>query len=258
MEYKTVEEAKNLNGLRLALTAGVPGPWSEAAKALFRIKGINYIPVFQEGGGANEELLAWTGHRNAPTALYNDEPARVTWLDILNLAERLAPEPALVPADFDERIAMIGLLNELAGENGLAWNGRLIMLDAMIKQYGDSVMVDNPLFSDYGHSPQAAAEAANKVINILGRLTERAERQKAGGSPFLCGDALSALDIYFACFSQMLDTLPHDVNPMPQFLRKVWAQVGAGLKDAGYALPLILVEHRDFIFREYIGLPLEF
>jgi|TARA_B110000977_G_scaffold169401_1_gene219345 hypothetical protein len=46
MEYKTVEEAKNLNGLRLALTAGVPGPWSEAAKALFRIKGIDYIPVF--------------------------------------------------------------------------------------------------------------------------------------------------------------------------------------------------------------------
>ena len=35
MEYLSVEEAKNRSGLRLVLTRGVPGPWGEAAKAIF-------------------------------------------------------------------------------------------------------------------------------------------------------------------------------------------------------------------------------
>ena len=68
MEYKTVAEAKDLPGLRLALTVGGPAPWSQAAKSIFQVKHIPYIPVAQHGGQANEELVAWTGHRNAPVA----------------------------------------------------------------------------------------------------------------------------------------------------------------------------------------------
>ena len=34
MKYLQINEAKNKNGLRLVLTAHVPGPWSEAAKAV--------------------------------------------------------------------------------------------------------------------------------------------------------------------------------------------------------------------------------
>ena len=32
-EYIEVEQARAMSGLRLVLTPGVPGPWSEAARA---------------------------------------------------------------------------------------------------------------------------------------------------------------------------------------------------------------------------------
>ena len=49
MEYKTVAEAKDLPGLRLALTAGAPAPWSQSAKSILHVKNIPYIPVIFDG-----------------------------------------------------------------------------------------------------------------------------------------------------------------------------------------------------------------
>ena len=68
MEYVSIDEAKAAGGLRLVLTGGVPGPWSEAAKGVFRVRQVDYVPVFQEGGGANEALVAWTGRPRGWTA----------------------------------------------------------------------------------------------------------------------------------------------------------------------------------------------
>ncbi len=68
MDYKTPAEARELPGLRIALTAGLPAPWSMAARFMFDVKGLAYTPVEQLAGEANEELVAWTGHRNAPPA----------------------------------------------------------------------------------------------------------------------------------------------------------------------------------------------
>ncbi|MFB0933304.1 MAG: hypothetical protein QMB60_04050, partial [Pseudomonadales bacterium] len=124
MEYLSIEEAKGMTGLRLVLTKGVPGPWSEAAKAVLNLRGVHFIAVEQKGGGRNPDLIEWTRHRNAPVALYNDEAPRVRWLEILDLAERLGSGPSLIPSDTDDRITMIGLANEIAGENGFAWNAR--------------------------------------------------------------------------------------------------------------------------------------
>ncbi len=38
MKYLSVEEAIDMPGLRLVLTAGVPGPWGESAKAILAYK----------------------------------------------------------------------------------------------------------------------------------------------------------------------------------------------------------------------------
>ena len=46
----------------------------------------------QLGGGENEALRAWTGRDNAPIAVYEDEPGRDGWAEILDLAERLDPD----------------------------------------------------------------------------------------------------------------------------------------------------------------------
>ncbi len=97
MDYVTASEARELPGLRIALTAGLPAPWSMAARCMFDVKGISYIPVVQHAGQPNEDLVAWTGHRNAPVVMLVDEPARTNWADIIELGVRLNPVPRLVP-----------------------------------------------------------------------------------------------------------------------------------------------------------------
>ena len=92
MEYVEPADARNLSGLRLVLTTGVPGPWGEAAKAIFAVKKLDYVPVRQTAAEDNADLVAWTGFRNAPQAIYEGEPARIGWEEILALAERLADE----------------------------------------------------------------------------------------------------------------------------------------------------------------------
>src|SRR5208282_551446 len=98
--------------LRLVLSPGVPGPWSEAAKGIFYVKKLTYIPV-RQNMGSDPALRAWTAQDSAPVAVYNDE--------------RLAPNPALVPPSIGDRIQMFGLCNELCGENGFGWSKRLLM-----------------------------------------------------------------------------------------------------------------------------------
>ena len=127
MEYRSIADARTLDGLRLILTAGVPGPWSESAKAVFRARGVPYTPIEQELGGDNEEQVSWLGIRNAPVALYNDEKPRSGWAEILFLAERLGSGPSLIPEDPFDRALMFGLAHEIAGEDGLGWCRRLLM-----------------------------------------------------------------------------------------------------------------------------------
>ena len=47
----------------------------------------------------NDDLFAWTGMRNAPIAVLDDEPPQSTWHEILLLAERVGSGPSLMPTD---------------------------------------------------------------------------------------------------------------------------------------------------------------
>ena len=71
--------------MRLVLTANMPGPWGEAAKAVLSARQVSYLPVAQAVMESNDELHAWTGVRNAPVAVLDEEPPLTTWLDILFL-----------------------------------------------------------------------------------------------------------------------------------------------------------------------------
>jgi hypothetical protein len=258
MDYVSIKEAQAASGLRLTLTGGLPAPWSEAAKGVFRVRNVDYIPVLQQGGGPNEEVLAWTGHRNAPTAMHNDESARISAVDMINLGERLGSGPSLVPDAIGDRVLMFGLLNEVAGENGLAWNARVLMFGAMIESMGAEAMRDNPMLSDYHYRAEDAAAAPAKVITILQTLAAQLEKQRTAGSRYFIGDGLTALDIYWACFSQMVNVLPPDVNPMPDYMRNVWGLTAQVLQDSGYELDQILLDHRDYVFPNHLQWPLDF
>src|ERR1700676_1502886 len=75
-QYVEVEEAIGMSGLRVVLTPSVPGPWTEAAKAILRVKNLPYVKVRQELMGENLPLLKWTKQATAPVFIYNDERPR--------------------------------------------------------------------------------------------------------------------------------------------------------------------------------------
>ena len=192
-----VAQARGLPGLRLVLTAGVPGPWGEAAKGLFFAKGISYTRVRQSLGEENAELRAWTGFDNAPQAVWEKEPARLSWESLIYLAERLAPEPALVPAEAGERARMFGLIRELAGENGLGWSRRLMLLHTTLSLPESVLPADHPtrlqvkrLGEKYGYGPEAVKAAPARVAAILKLMSDQLAEQQRRGRRFLVGDRL--------------------------------------------------------------------
>ena len=188
MEYLEVEEAIKRPGLRLVLTAGVPGPWGESAKYILRVKGIPYAPVRQLGGLPNDALQRWTGMDNAPIAVYENERPRAGWVEILLLAERLAPQPSLVPAEARARALLFGLAHEICGEQGLGWTRRLTMVHEMLS--ADPPLpepvrqIAETLGRKYGYSPEAAAGANERVAGILAMLTAQLREQSARGSRY--------------------------------------------------------------------------
>ena len=259
MEYVDVAQAKNRSGMRLVLSVGVPGPWGESAKGIFHVKGIAYTPVAQIPAMQNPELEAWTGHRNAPIAIFEDEPARAGWAEILMLAERLAPAPALVPTDPGLRAQMFGLAREICGELGLGWCRRLMIVDNTLRQMAELPPEQRApvelLGSSYGYTTETAGQAATRTAEILKLLASQLRAQQAAGKRYLVGDQLSALDIYWAAFAALIDPLPADLCPMSDGIRSWYATTGA-VVDA--ATDPALLAHRSFIYHTHLQLPLDF
>jgi hypothetical protein len=256
-DYLSVEEARTLPGLRLVVTAHVPGLWSEAAKSIFDAKGIAYRLVEQVVGGENVALKAWTAQTSGPCAVWEDERPRSVWVEQLYLAERLAPEPRLIPADMDERATMFGLCNELAGENGFGWNLRMrtthkILIDPNPDAFARKVA---PVLAQKYLYDAALVEGARlQMIGIVERLRDRLAAQQAAGRRYFIGDTLSALDIYWAAFAGAIDPLPPHLCPnMPEAMRASYTD--PELKAIGGEA---LFAHRDTIYREHLKLPMSF
>jgi len=260
VKYATLAEAKKMSGLRLILGANaVPGPWREACKGIFHVKKISYTPVASAGAdGSQRELIEWTAQASAPVAIWNDERPRSTWIEQLYLAERLQPNPALIPPNADDRISMFGIINEICGENGFAWSKRLLMIDSMVNNSSVDPATQKfwkQMGGKYVYSEEAAAAAPSRIIEVLKFLTSRLEHQKSKGSKFFIGDRLSALDIYWATFAGLVHPMPPELCPMASAFRGFYTERNPAIM---VAIAPILLEHRDFIYREYLELPIVF
>ncbi|MAG29987.1 MAG: hypothetical protein CL908_03720 [Deltaproteobacteria bacterium] len=258
MDYVEPDEARKRSGLRLVLTAGVPGPWGEAAKSIFQVKKIDYTPVRQTGGTTDDSLVAWTGHANAPLAVLDDEPARAGWAEILLLAERLSPSPSLIPRDARDRALMFGLSHEICGEDGFGWNRRHQLLAPMLTMpdadTNPALETGRVLGRRYAWSHEAVARANGRILAILQLFSDQLASQRQAGSDYLVGEALSAVDIYWATFAAMLRPLPHELCPMPDMMRTVYASLTREIEDA---LDAALIAHRDRIYDRHLQLPID-
>lgn len=250
--YVDVEEAKQARGVRMVVVGGIPSPWSEAAKGLLHLKGIDWLAVRLDY--ESESLKSWTGQRSGPVAFFDDERPRDRWNDILLLAERLAPQPALLPADAADRALVLGLSHELMGEQGLVWSRRLQLIHAGLAGAGGfAPPVAKYLGKKYGYTPQAGEAAAGRVLALLRMLAARLKEQQLTGSRYLVGGTLTAADVYAATSLALIRPLPHDVCAMEADTRAAFGwrepRVEAALDD-------VLLAHREFVYREHLGLPL--
>lgn len=256
-QYVPIETAQSMRGLRLVLTA-IPGPpWTEAAKAVFHVKRIPYVPVAQQPVATNEALLAWTGHSNAPIAVYEDERPRAGWAEILFLAERLAPEPSLIPGDPEDRVRFFGLAHEICGEDGFGWNRRHLMVQSGLDPAEGGQIpreIAQYLGSRYGYSNEAAARAPSRLADVLRALSAQLRSQTKRGRRFLVGEALSALDLYWAAFAALVEPLPAPLCAMPDWLRRTYTIGDAALRAA---VDPELLAHRDRVYRDHLELPID-
>ena len=101
----------------------------------------------------------------------------------------------------------------------------------------------------YGISDIDAVErASERTSTILGLLAGELERS---GGPYLTGRELRAVDIYWACFSNMIEPLAPEKSPMPDFIRAPYSSWTGGCAPA-------LIELRDRVFELHLGLPQEY
>jgi len=252
VDYIGLDEAIARRGLRMVVVGGVPSPWGEAAKGILHVKRIEWAAV--RLAYDSEALKRWAGQRSGPVAIYDDEPPRAAWDDILLLAERLAPAPALLPSDAAERALVLELSRGLSGEGGLGWWRRLQLVHAGLNGAGGfPEPVAKYLGNKYGYSPQAGAVAGEHVVEMLGALAARLFAQRTAGSRYLVGDSLTVADIYSAAHVALFCPLPDGQCTMDPGTRAALESCDGVTLDA---LAPILLEHRAMMYREHLELPL--
>jgi glutathione S-transferase len=257
-DYVSVAQARGMSGMRVVLPPA-PGPWAESLKGILQVKKIPYIRALHEVGTASLDLKEWTAQTSSPVMALNDERPRTVWNDQLCLAERIAPQPRLIPESIEDRALMFGMANELMGETGLVWSLRVLAIhrgqtNLQLNERA-RVMVDF-LAAKYQHGVPGEAERASlRAAQILRMFGERLERQRQSGSRFLIGNELSALDIYWAASAAMIQPLPPELCDMPRWLRTTYTANDPRVVEA--VRPELLA-HREFIYRQYLQLPLDF
>ena len=258
MRFVELDEARAARGVRMLAAALLPSPWTEAAKGLFHVSQIPLSVVrFRRGEAAQ---AAWAGVQNTPAVIFDDDPPRSGWAEILSLACRLRPEVGLVPHDVDGRARLFGLAHELCGEDGLGWCQRLLMIDGSLSTGGARsfpLPVANFLAARYGYAPERVAPARARVGAILARLDRLLADSAAAGHAFLLGPRLGALDIYLATFlTPIVGVTEADCPGVVPAVRSAFAYLGEQLAGGAADLPPALVAHRQLVYREHLPWPI--
>ena len=255
IEFVDVATARSAPGVRIVVSGLVPSPWSEAAKGLFRIGNIPVVAVRRMRDAS--EVTAWTGVDNVPVVFHAGEPARTHWAAITTLAARLAAPGTVLPEELPARADAIGLLHEIAGEDGIGWNARLAMIDASLTSEGKRgfpMPVAQYLARRYGHTPDAAARARGRIEGQLHALRDRLRAHNAQGHDYLGGAKVSALDVYLATFLTPLSPIPpEDCPALDPGLRQAF---GTAHEALGALVPDELRAHRKLVFERHLAWPI--
>jgi glutathione S-transferase len=251
-EYVSAEDAVARSGLRLVVVGNVPSGWGESAKGIFHIKRIPFVAV--RLAYDNPALKEWAGQLTGPVAVYEREVPRSGWAEILMLAERLAPEPALLSLEQNARAKALSLADKICSPGGLGWTRRLQNVHAALSgQGGFPERVAGYLAKKYGYDPAQAATYGPRVRQLLTELTAVLRESREAGKAYYLGDTLSAADVYSAAFMGFFKPLPEAQCRMDPGIRAAFELLDA---DTAAALDPLLIEHRDMMYARHLELPL--
>ena len=248
--FVSIGEARAADGLRMACLRKIPSPWQEAAKGIFHVKDLHCQYAAQSESDEDNAVADWAGDSSVPVVAYRKEKLRTGWVEILMLAERLEPDPALIPSDARQRALMFGLAHEICGEMGIGWCMRLLMLRAGMDHSDDTSIPPEAavhLAGKYGFNPTDVANAEDRVATVLGVLDEQ-----LGEGEYFLDDRLSALDIYWATTANLLRPLPPEQLPMSGYMRGIYATRNERLLAA---LTPALKAHQERIYERHLELP---
>ena len=252
MRYIELAEVANISGLKLVLTKGMPGPWGELVKAILAVKNVSYTAVAQYPGRSDAELKALSGQASAPVLL-SEGVCLSDLKEIILTIEKNYPSPMLLPTNKLELAAVWELIYLITGKGGFAWNRRVMMFAPLMQLDQPIEMIKN-LALKYGYCEIVAESAPQKVLQVLGRIGALLNEQAKRGKLYIVGDSLTALDIAWAVFSSMLLPLPKAVNAMPAGMRDSYTLNSDLMID----VDSILIEHRDYIYKNHLTLPLDY
>ena len=100
-------------------------------------------------------------------------------------------------------------------------------------------------------SADGLASYEAEIVRLIGR---QLAEQQASGREYLVGDALSALDIYWAAFAALIDPLPEEVCPMPMPMRMAY---GMKHPELDAAVTPELLAHRTLVYERHLELPID-
>ena len=153
----------------------------------------------------------------------------------------------------EARIRAMGLCHELMGEGGLAWNARLLAIDAGLSTNGREGFPQRAaeyLAPRYGWHAACASVAREKAMAALVLLDAELTRNRGA---YYAGHEVSALDLYSAAALNILVPLPDADCPLPPALRATFTWMGQTLASA---ISPALLEHRDSVVSRFFELPL--
>jgi glutathione S-transferase len=169
-------------------------------------------------------------------------------------AERLAPQPALLPESAEDRALVFGLAHEICGEMGLGWTRRLSGVHAGLQGGpGFPEGVAKYLGAKYGYRAEEAPGYSSRIAALLQMLSGRLHDQAAAGSQFYVGGGMTAVDVYSATFMALFSPLPQDLCPLSDSMRPALETMD---DVTAAALDPILIEHRDRMYDRHLELPL--
>lgn len=249
--FVSIADARAARGLRLVCIRGVPSPWTEAAKGIFHVKGLTCTWAAQSKTDEPDAVARWAGDSSVPVVAHESEPLRKGWAEILILAERLAPEPALIPALPQDRARFFGLAHEICGELGIGWCIRLLMIRASLDHAGSGSAFPAEtaarLATRYGFHPAHVRIAEDRVLESLGLLD-----QALAGRSYFFDSGLTALDIYWATMANLISPLDEAELPMPEMIRGIYTSTRERVLAA---LTPALKAHQEKVYRQHLELP---